>query len=168
MHTSRSAITPLLANLRLSRKDCPTPCLEGDHMKSVPYAPVVSSLMYVMVNACGWRHQQIHAQSRPTTLECSEAYLQISGWHTRLWHQIQTERTLWPSWLHWLELRGLSRQPEIDVRILLQVRVRRHFVEIETTWLYSYKYDRSRVRSCIARSKGNVLARTISLYVSTS
>jgi hypothetical protein len=49
MHTARSATTPLPANLQLSRKDCPTPGLEGDHMKSVPYAPDVGSLMYAMV-----------------------------------------------------------------------------------------------------------------------
>jgi ATP-binding cassette subfamily B (MDR/TAP) protein 1 len=49
MHTARSAMTPLPANLRLSRKDCPTPGPEGDHMKSVPYAPAVGLLMYAMV-----------------------------------------------------------------------------------------------------------------------
>jgi ATP-binding cassette subfamily B (MDR/TAP) protein 1 len=49
MHSARSATTPLPANLRLSRKDCPTSGPEGDHMKSMPYAPVVGSLMYAMV-----------------------------------------------------------------------------------------------------------------------
>jgi hypothetical protein len=49
MHTARFATTPLLANFRLSWKDSPTPGSEGDHMKSVPYAPAVCSLMYVMV-----------------------------------------------------------------------------------------------------------------------
>jgi hypothetical protein len=49
MHSARSAMTPLPANLRLSRKDCPTPGPEGDHMKLVPYAPAVGSLMYTMV-----------------------------------------------------------------------------------------------------------------------
>jgi hypothetical protein len=49
MHSAQSATTPLLANLRLSQKDCPTPGPEGDHMKSVRYAPAVCSLMYAMV-----------------------------------------------------------------------------------------------------------------------
>jgi hypothetical protein len=49
MHSARSATTPLPANLQLSRKDYPTPDPEGDHMKSVPYAPAVGSLMYAMV-----------------------------------------------------------------------------------------------------------------------
>jgi ATP-binding cassette subfamily B (MDR/TAP) protein 1 len=49
MHSARSGMTSLLANLRLSRKDCPTPGLEGDHMKLVPYVPAVGSLMYAMV-----------------------------------------------------------------------------------------------------------------------
>jgi hypothetical protein len=49
MHSARSATTPLPANLRLSQKDCPTPGPEGDHMKSVPYAWDVGSLMYAMV-----------------------------------------------------------------------------------------------------------------------
>jgi hypothetical protein len=45
MHSPRSAMTPLPANLQLSRKDCPTPGPEGDHMKSIPYAPAGGSLM---------------------------------------------------------------------------------------------------------------------------
>jgi ATP-binding cassette subfamily B (MDR/TAP) protein 1 len=49
MHTARSATTPLPTNLRLSRKDYPTPDLKGDHMKSVPYTLAVGSLMYAMV-----------------------------------------------------------------------------------------------------------------------
>jgi ATP-binding cassette subfamily B (MDR/TAP) protein 1 len=60
MHTAQSSTTPLPANFQLSRKDSPTPLptnfrlsrkagLEGDHMKSVSYAPAVDSLMYVMV-----------------------------------------------------------------------------------------------------------------------
>jgi hypothetical protein len=50
---------PAIANLRLSRKDCPTPSLEGDHMKSVPYPG--SWLIDVRYgretarhSACGW------------------------------------------------------------------------------------------------------------------
>jgi hypothetical protein len=89
-------------------------------------------------SACGWSRQQIHAQSRPPTLERSEAYLEIFGWHTRLRHQIRTQRTLRHNGLHRLGLRGLSRHPEIDVRILLQIGNRRHFVEVETTGLYGY------------------------------
>jgi hypothetical protein len=84
----------------------------------------------------GWNRQQIHAQPRPPTLERSEAYLQISGWHTRLWHQIRIERTLRPSGLHRLRLCGLSRNPEIDVQIYLQIRKRCHFVEVQTTELH--------------------------------
>jgi hypothetical protein len=49
MHSAQSATTPLPTNLQLSRKDCPTLGPQGDHMKSVPYAPAVGSLMYVMV-----------------------------------------------------------------------------------------------------------------------
>jgi ATP-binding cassette subfamily B (MDR/TAP) protein 1 len=49
MHTARSATTPLPANFRMSRKDSLTPGPKGDHMKSVPYAPAVGSLMYAMV-----------------------------------------------------------------------------------------------------------------------
>jgi ATP-binding cassette subfamily B (MDR/TAP) protein 1 len=49
MHMARFVTTPLPANLQLSRKECPTPGLEGDHIKSVPYAPAVGSLMYAMV-----------------------------------------------------------------------------------------------------------------------
>jgi hypothetical protein len=113
----------------LSRKDCLTPSPEGDHMKSVPYAPAVGSLMYVMVatrpeivHAVGVVSRFMHNPGRPPTLERSEAYFQISNWHTRLrLHQIQTERTLRPSWLHRLGLGGLSRHPKIDIRILLQV-----------------------------------------------
>jgi hypothetical protein len=62
----------------------------------------------------GGNRKQIPAQPRPPTLECSEAYLPISGWHTRLRHQIRTEQTLRPSGLHRLGLRGLSRHLEID------------------------------------------------------
>ena len=47
--TAKPATTPLPANLRLSLKDSPTSGLEGDHMKFVPYAPTVGSLMYAMV-----------------------------------------------------------------------------------------------------------------------
>ena len=36
-------------NLRLSQQDFPASGPEGEDMKSVPYAPAVSSLMYVMV-----------------------------------------------------------------------------------------------------------------------
>ena len=57
-------------------------------------------------SACSWRRKQIHAQFRPPTLECSEAYLQISCWHTTLRHHIRTARTLRPSRLYWLRLRG--------------------------------------------------------------
>ena len=46
---TRFASTPLPTNLRLSQRDCPTSGLTGDHMKSVPYTPVVGSLMYAMV-----------------------------------------------------------------------------------------------------------------------
>jgi hypothetical protein len=66
-------------------------------MKLVPYAPAVGSFMYAMVimrpdiaHAVGVIRylvgvvRYLHAQSRPTTLERSEAYLQISSWHTRL------------------------------------------------------------------------------------
>jgi hypothetical protein len=49
MHSARSTTTPLPANLRLSRKDCPTPGPKGDLMKSVPYAPAVGSLMDAIV-----------------------------------------------------------------------------------------------------------------------
>jgi hypothetical protein len=114
-------------------------------------------------STCGWHRQQIHAQSRPITLERSEAYLQISGWHKRVRHQIRTERTPWPGWLHRLGLRGLSRQPEINVRILLQVWVWRHFMAVETSGLYGYKYGRSGVCSCVRRSEGSALAWTTSL-----
>jgi hypothetical protein len=44
---------------------------------------------------------------------------------TSLW----TEQTLRPSRLYWLGLRGLSRQLKIDIPILLQVQVRRHFLK---------------------------------------
>ena len=40
---------PLPINLRLSQRDCPTSGPEGEDMKSVPYAPIVGSLMYAMV-----------------------------------------------------------------------------------------------------------------------
>ena len=46
---AKPATTPLPTNLRLSRKNSPTSALEGNHMKSVPYAPAVGSLMYAMV-----------------------------------------------------------------------------------------------------------------------
>jgi hypothetical protein len=49
MHLAQFATTPLPANLWLSQKDGPRPSPEGDHMKSVRYAPAVGSLMYVMV-----------------------------------------------------------------------------------------------------------------------
>jgi hypothetical protein len=117
---------------------------------------------------CGWSRQQIHAQSQPPTLERSETYLQLSSWHTRLGHQIRTERTLRLSRLHQLRLRGLSWHSEIDVRILLHIRIWRHFMEVETTRLYGHEYDRSGVCSCVWCSEGSALARTSSLYISTS
>jgi hypothetical protein len=71
MHSARSATTPLPANLRLSQ-DCPTPGLEGDHMKSILYAPVVGSLMYAMVmtrpdiaHVVGVVNRFMHNPSRP-------------------------------------------------------------------------------------------------------
>jgi hypothetical protein len=145
-------------------------------MKSVPYAGLaIGSLMHTMVatrpdiaHAVGVVSRFMHNPDRPHCNAMNEAYLQIFGWHTRLRHQIRTEQTMWPSWLYRLGLRGLSREPEIDVRILLQVRVRRHFVEIETSGFYGYKYDQSGVRSCVGRSEGSTLARTTSLYISTS
>jgi hypothetical protein len=72
MHSARSVTTPLLANLRLSRKDYSTPGPEGDHMKSMPYAPDVGSLMYAMVAtrpdiayAVGIVSRFMHNPSRP-------------------------------------------------------------------------------------------------------
>ena len=35
--------------LQVSQRDCPTSGPEGEDMRSVPYAPVVGSLMYAMV-----------------------------------------------------------------------------------------------------------------------
>ena len=49
MQSAKYASTPLPIHLRLSQRDCPTSGSEGEDMKSVPYAPEVSSLMYAMV-----------------------------------------------------------------------------------------------------------------------
>ena len=64
-------------------------------MKSVRYAPRIDSLMYAMVttqpniiSSCRRSRHQIHAQSWPTTLERSQAYITIFGGHTRPWHPI--------------------------------------------------------------------------------
>ena len=101
-------------------------------------------------NACGWRRKQIHAQSRPTTLECNEAYLQISRGHTRLRRHIRTKQTLRPTSLHRLRLRGFSRQLEINISVLLHIRAWCHFVEIETEGLYGYEhYRRGDVCHCV-------------------
>ena len=72
MHTARSASTPLPANLWLSRKDSPKSTTKGDHMKLVPYAPAVGSLMYAMVatrpkiaHAVGVVSRFMHNSGRP-------------------------------------------------------------------------------------------------------
>ena len=49
MQLAKSASTSLPVNLRLSQRDCPIFDPEGEIMKSVAYAPVVGSLIYVMV-----------------------------------------------------------------------------------------------------------------------
>ena len=49
MQSARSASTPLPISLRLSQRVCPTSGPEGEDMRSVPNAPAVGSLMYVMV-----------------------------------------------------------------------------------------------------------------------
>ena len=49
MQSAKSASTPLPIHLRLSQRDCPTSGPEGEDIKSVPYAPVVGSIMYAMV-----------------------------------------------------------------------------------------------------------------------
>ena len=49
MHPAKFFSTPLPINLQISQRDCPTSSLEGEDMKSVPYASAVGSLMYAMV-----------------------------------------------------------------------------------------------------------------------
>ena len=49
MQSAKSASTPLPIHLWLSQRDCTTSGSEREDMKSIPYAPVVGSLMYAMV-----------------------------------------------------------------------------------------------------------------------
>ena len=49
MQSAKFASTLLPINLRLSQQDFPTSASEGEDMKSVQYAPAISSLMYAMV-----------------------------------------------------------------------------------------------------------------------
>jgi ATP-binding cassette subfamily B (MDR/TAP) protein 1 len=72
VHSAQSVMTPFPANLRLSRKDCPTAGPEGDHMKSLLYAPAGSSLIYAMVttrpdiaHAVGVVSRFMHNPDRP-------------------------------------------------------------------------------------------------------
>ena len=66
-------------------------------MKLVPYALHVGSLIYAKVatrpdSSHGRSGTQIHVQSWLTTLDCSEAYLQVFSGHTRPWHPFRTEQ----------------------------------------------------------------------------
>ena len=49
MRSVKSSSTLLPISLRLSQRDCPTSGLDGEIIKSIPYASIVDSLMYAMV-----------------------------------------------------------------------------------------------------------------------
>jgi hypothetical protein len=173
MHSARFATTPLPANLRLSRKDCLTPGPEGDHMKSIPYTPAISSLMYAMVatrpdivHSVGVVSRFMHNLGRPHWNGVKHIFRYLVGtqdYDIKFGLNKPLGLVGTDSNYAAISTTGNRRSDSSS-----SSQVRRHFMEIETTGLYGYEYDRSGVHCCVGRSEGSSLARMTSSYVSTS
>jgi hypothetical protein len=84
----------------------PSAVTEGDHMKLVPYTPAIGSLMYAMVatrpdiaHAVGVVSRFMHNPDRPHWNTVKHIFIYLVGTQD-YGYQIQTERTLGPSWLY--------------------------------------------------------------------